>query len=252
MKKPWIVTLGLLANVSQADILFTAEVGASMWQVEASGSVDDADLGEEGMNLDTSGKMNVYASFEHPLPILPNIKVANTNLTLEGTNDKVNFDFDGTSFEGKAKADVDLSHTDLTLYWGLPLPVPYLDINVGLTGRQFDGFVEVQGDAEVNGQIQTETEIVEFNQVLPMGYLGVKLGDFFGVYAYADLNYVGYDDNSFSDFTAALGYELPVPIIGISFEGGYRQMKLKTDIDDFVSDVELSGPFGGINFSLGF
>lgn len=254
MKKSWIITLGLLANGASADILFTAKAGASLWQVEASGTVDEADLGKDGMNLDSSGKMNIHASFENPFPFLPNIKIANTNLTLDGENEGTIITFEDKKFTGTTEASIDLSHTDLTLYWGIPLPIPYLDVNLGLTGRQFDGYAEVKGSVEDGNTDQTEiqTESIEFNQILPLGYLGIKLGDFAGFYAYADLHYIGYSDNSFSDMTAAVGYEIPVPIVGISFEGGYRQMALKTDIDDFVSDVELSGPFAGLNFSIGF
>jgi outer membrane protein len=251
MKKSWIITLGLLANGASADILFTAKAGASLWQVEASGTVDEADLGKDGMNLDSSGKMNIHASFENPVPFLPNIKIANTNLKLDGESEAI-FSFEGKEFEGKTEASIDLSHTDLTLYWGIPLPIPYLDVNLGLTGRQFDGYAEVKGSVKGSSPDKTETQSIEFNQVLPLGYLGFKLGDFAGFYAYADLHYIGYGDNSFSDMTAAVGYEIPVPIVGIHFEGGYRQMALKTDIDDFVSDVELSGPFAGLNFSIGF
>ncbi len=253
MKKLTALALVSVGSMAQADILFTATAGANLWQAESSGYVDAVSLDKGGLNIDAKSKMNLYVSFEHPVPFIPNVKVATTNLNLEGKSNQT-VEFRGESFSGDAVTKLDLSHTDLTLYWGAPLPIPYLDINFGLTVRNFDGGAEVMGTVKdsTSGTESTKTKVKEFNQVLPMLYGGVKLGAFFGVYAYADMNYIGYSDNSISDVTAAIGYELPVPVVDINLEAGYRQLALKTDIDKFVSDVDISGPFGGVKFSIGF
>ncbi len=129
--------------MAQADLLFTVDAGASMWNAEASGDVDDdVDVGKDGLNLDSENNNVLFVSFEHPVPVIPNVKIKKTDLDLTGEG-KTNYTFLNQSFTGETDSQFDLSHTDLTLYWGVPLPIPFFDINFGLTARQFDGIVSV-------------------------------------------------------------------------------------------------------------
>lgn len=235
--------------MAQADLLFTVEAGANMWNAEASGDVDgDVDVGKKGLNLDSENNNVMYVSFEHPVPMIPNVKIKNTALDLTGDG-KVSYDFLGSTFGSDAESQFDLSHTDLTLYWGVPLPIPFFDINFGLTARQFDGIVEVTDKTTQ----QTESEDLDF--VLPMGYLNVDFDSHFGVYARAELNAIGYDGNSVSDLELAVGYTLPLPIpmVDINLEAGHRTLNLTTDEDslDIDTDVDVSGMFFGLNVSVG-
>lgn len=236
--------------MAQADLLFTVEAGANMWNAEASGDVDgDVDVGKKGLNLDSENNNVMYVSFEHPVPMIPNVKIKNTALDLTGDG-KVSYDFLGSTFGSDAESQLDLSHTDLTLYWGVPLPIPLFDINFGLTARQFDGIVSV---TEKNDPTVTAEENLDF--VLPMGYLNVDFDSHFGVYARAELNAIGYDGNSISDLELAVGYTLPLPIpmVDINLEAGHRTLNLTTDKDslDIDTDVDVSGMFFGLNVSVG-
>lgn len=235
--------------MAQADLLFTVEAGGNMWNAEASGDVDgDVDVDKDGLNLDSENNNVLYVSFEHPIPMIPNVKIKNTSLDLTGDG-TANYTFLNQTFNGDTESQFDLSHTDLTLYWGVPLPIPFFDINFGLTARQFDGIVEVTDKTTQ----QTESEDLDF--VLPMGYLNVDFDSHFGVYARAELNAIGYDGNSISDLELAVGYTLPLPIpmVDINLEAGHRTLNLKTDEDsmDIDSDVDVSGMFFGLNVSVG-
>jgi outer membrane protein len=128
----------------------------------------------------------------------------------------------------------------------LPLPIPFVDINFGLSGRQFDGYAEVKSS--------TQTEQVDLDFVLPMVYGELKIDTPFGVYASADINYVGYGDNKLSDVSYGLGYTLPIPVVDLGLEAGYRQMTLKTDPDDtdIETDLDISGVYYGASLSVGF
>ncbi|MFT7410136.1 MAG: outer membrane protein [Oleispira sp.] len=233
--------------MAQADLLFTAKAGASSWNAEATGDIDgDVDVGKEGLNLDSENNNVLFAAFEHPLPLIPNIKVMKTDLDLTGEG-RASFNFLGQSFNENTTSQFDLSHTDLTLYWGVPLPIPYLDINFGLTARQFDGLVSVKGDTTGS----EETADLDFT--LPMGYLNVDLDTPFGIYARADLNAVSYGGNGISDMAVAVGYTLPIPFIDINLEAGHRVISVKTDEDttDVETDIEVAGMFFGLNVSVG-
>ena len=49
--------------MAQADLLFTVDAGASMWNAEASGDVDDdVDVGKDGLNLDSESNNVLFVS----------------------------------------------------------------------------------------------------------------------------------------------------------------------------------------------
>lgn len=219
--------------MAQADLLFTVEAGANVWQADASGSVEDSsgfnvDLDDQ-MNLSSSDQNVVFVAFEHPIPILPNIKVMNTAIDFSGDN----------------QSTLDLSNTDLTLYWGVPL-IPFIDINFGLTARQFDGeIVDLS-----NGSAPID-EKLDF--IIPMGYLNVDVDTPFGLYGYVELNAISYDGNGITDTAIAIGYTLPIPIVDINLEAGHRSLSLETteDLAGIDTDIDVSGMYFGLNLSLG-
>lgn len=235
--------------MAQADLLFTIDAGASMWNAEASGDVDGAvDLGKNGLNLDSEANNVLFASFEHPIPMIPNVKIMKTDLDLTG-NGSANYTFLDQTFTGATSSQMDLSHMDYTLYWGVPLPIPFFDINFGLTARQFDGVVSVT--EKTTGTVTKE----DLNFTMPMGYLNVDFDSHFGIYARAEMNALSFDGNGVTDTSLAVGYTLPLPIpfVDINLEGGYRSINLMTDKDtvDIETDVEVSGMFAGLNVSIG-
>lgn len=235
--------------MAQADLLFTIDAGASVWNAEATGSVDNAvDLGKSGLNLDSENNNVLFASFEHPIPVVPNLKVMKTALDLTGSG-SANYTFLGETYTGATDSQLDLSHTDFTLYWGVPLPIPFFDINFGLTARQFDGVVSVT--EKTTGTVTKE----DLNFTMPMGYLNVDFDSHFGIYARAELNALSFDGNGVTDTSLAVGYTLPLPIpfVDINLEGGYRAINVMTDQDavDIETDVEVSGMFAGLNVSIG-
>lgn len=222
--------------MAQADLLFTVEAGANAWNAEATGSVVDSgnnsiDL-ENDLGLDSETNNVLFAAFEHPIPVLPNLKVMKTDLDLTGDND----------------SQIDLTHTDLTMYWGLPLPIPYVDINFGLTARQFDGAVVVPNTTAPALAID---ENLDFT--MPMGYLNVDIDTPFGIYAYADINALSYDGNGVTDTAFALGYTLPIPLVDVNLEAGHRALSITTDEDtvDVETDIDVAGMFFGVNLSVG-
>jgi outer membrane protein len=236
--------------MAQADLLFTVKAGASSWNAEATGDVDgDVDVGKDGLNLDSENNNVLFFAFEHPLPILPNIKIMKTDLDLTGEG-KANYNFLGQDFEGDTTSQFDLSHTDLTLYWGVPLPIPYVDINFGLTARQFDGVVSVEGKDDLGLGVNEKEDL---NFTMPMGYLNVDIGTPFGIYARADLNAISYGGNGITDTAIALGYTLPIPFVDVNLEAGHRAISVKTDEDttDVETDIEVAGMFFGLNVSVG-
>ncbi|MDP2504844.1 TIGR04219 family outer membrane beta-barrel protein [Oceanobacter sp. 3_MG-2023] len=240
------VALVALAPLSaQADLLFTVGAKASVWNADPTGQIDsDVSVEEDGLNMEEENGQQLTVFFEHPVPFIPNVKIKRTSLEVSG-NGTVDITFADEAFDGDVNSTIDLTHTDLTLYWGLPLPIPFVDINFGVSGRQFDGYAEVKSDSN--------TETVDLDLVLPMVYGELKIDTPFGLYASADINYVGYGDNKLSDISYGVGYLLPIPVVDLGLEAGYRQMTLETDPDDIdiETDLDVSGVYYGLSLSIG-
>lgn len=250
MKKTAIAAflVAMTPVASHADLLFTVGAKASIWSPEPSGQLDEGvdiedDVNGLGLEGESGNQLTVF--IEHPVPVLPNLRLRQTSLDMKG-NGTLFAEFNGQVFAGDVDSELDLSHTDATLYWGLPLPVPYLDINLGLTARMFDGYATVESMAQ--------SEEVDLDFVLPMGFLEAKVGSPFGIYAQAEINAIGYDGNSMSDMAFTVGYDLPVPVVDLGLELGYRSMTMTTNKDttDIETDFELSGLFYGASLAFGF
>jgi outer membrane protein len=247
MKKT-AIALAMLAVAplsAHADLLFTLGAKASVWNADASGQLDKGVSVEDDLNIDSENGQQLTVYFEHPIPLLPNIKIKQTNLEMTG-NSNVNITFLDKNFTGDVDSTLDLTHTDLTLYWGLPLPIPFFDFNFGLTARQFDGLAEVRSSSDSASQ--------DLNFVIPMAYGEIKVTTPFGLYANADINYIGTSGNKLSDVSYELGYDLPIPVVDLGLEAGYRAINLKTneDLADIATDVKISGLYYGASLSVGF
>lgn len=250
MKKTAIAAIlaAMTPMAAQADLLFTVGAKASIWNAEPSGQLDKGvSVEEDGLNLDSENGQQLSVYFEHPLPLIPNIRLKQTTLEITGEGE-FSQSFLGTTYTGEVDTTFDLSHKDLTLVWGLPLPLPFIDINFGLTARQFDGEVSASGNA-----VGT-SDPVNLDFIMPLLYGEVQIGTPFGIYGHADVNYIGYGDNKLQDMSAGIGYDLPIPIVDLGLEAGYRAITLETDEDtaDIDTDVEIKGAYFGANFSVGF
>jgi len=235
---------------AQADLLFTVGAKANMWNAEPSGQLDDGvsvDSENNGLGLESESGTSMTVFFEHPVPVVPNLRIRQTSLEMDGSA-FLTAEFNGVPYGENVDSTLDLGHTDATLYWGLPLPVPYVDVNLGLTARMFDGM------AEVEGQTTNRREEVELDFTLPMGFVEAQVGTPFGVYAQAEINAISYDGNSLTDTVLTLGYDLPVPVVDLGLEVGHRSLSMKTDKDttDIETDFDVSGIFYGASFAVGF
>ncbi len=250
--KKIITVLGLAmasANVSAAPLVdFWA--GAYSWNTAYEGNVtaqpNSLDL-QDDLNLEDSNNNVIWAAFEHPIPLLPNIQIKQTSLETTGkAYFDENYQFGGESTgENEVNVMSDFSHTDYTLYWGLPLPIATVDF--GLNIRKFDGLVQI-GDASA-----------ALDAPVPMlfGRVGAEL-PFTGLAIMGEANYIGYGDTNHMDLQVVVRYTLPVvPLLDVNIEAGYRSFQLNIDPTDFdgdendlMADIDMSGVFLGVSFHL--
>ena len=241
----------LLAAVTslQADGI-GGEIAVGGWNHDPSGWVKypnkmpdaiskvDAD---DDLHLDTQTDLYLRAKLEHPIPLVPNIRIGynRTETTGDGTLGR-RVVFGDTEFAAGSNihTETQLNNTDGTLYY--QIVDKGIDFDLGLTVRYFDGYVTV---TDKTSHIK-DTGDVDF--VVPMLYANFRwpLPFLEGLSIGAEGNWLSYDGSSLYDIQTDARYTLPM---GLGLEVGYRYQKIKLDdIDDTDADIDISGVYGGI------
>lgn len=220
----------------------------------------DSNTGSAPYNLGMEANGGFYGWASISIPLVPDVKVKYESLTLEGTNDiNSTVDVFGTEyqFSGEIESKLDLSHVDLAVTIGLPLPV--VDVDLGLNGRAFLGGFEATGS--IGGQSQTVDAPFSISDsgtplFLPMGYasvaatipgVGVKLG--------GEIATLPLGDTNITDFNVKGTWYAPLPtnlLVKLGLEAGYRNFTMKIgestiglDTSDLQSEVSISSFFVG-------
>lgn len=245
------VVAASLPQAASALPLVDFYAGGYYWDQTVSGDVvnGSADL-DDNLGLKADGQSVLYVAFEHPIPVIPNVKIKQTAMESDGSGTiDTGFEFNGTNVTGAVDSSLDLSHTDFTLYWSLPLPIVTFDF--GLTARQFDGQMTVVD----NTGSDTFNASADFDFVVPMGYLNAGIDiPLTGLSVAANINTISYGDTSLTDFDANLTYVLPViPLLDVGITAGYRSFDLKLDEADFgdlSAEATVAGPYLGLSLHL--
>ncbi len=221
-------------------------VGANAWNYDISGStrfqstsaIDDIDVKQDlGYSDDTLGSF--YAIFEHPLPLIPNVKVSLTNIDTSANGQLTgSVTYGGKTFSASeaVSTSIKLDQSDVTIYWRLLDNIVNLD--VGLNAKYIDGSTTITGAT-------TGSATASFSTWVPMVYAGAGIDlPFSGLAATADGSYIGYNGSNFYDFSARVTYDSPWFVGG---ELGYRRINLTLDdIDANYADITFEGPFAGL------
>lgn len=235
MRKLMVVATGAVLLASHQVHADVVGLGAnvSYWDSGLSGQAatggDLVDL-ENDLNLDSDSNANSTLYLEHPIPVLPNVRVNYTQIQLDGTG-QVSVDFDGISAGANVQSELDIQQLDLTLYY--EVLDNWVNLDLGLTARDLSGELTVSESAAN----KSETKI---DAVVPMGYLAARFDlPFTGVSVGAEGNFISFDGDSVHDFNAYGQYEISV----LQLRAGYRQMAIDYEDDSDRLDVELDGPF---------
>ena len=240
------VLAATLPQAASALPLVDFYAGGYYWDQTISGDLSNgqADL-EDDLNLDAGGQNVLYFAFEHPIPLVPNLKIKSTDMSSDGSGTVTSLKVGDNTVSGAVESELDLTHTDYTMYWSLPIPIVTLDF--GLTLRQFDGSVT---------SVSSLTEISEdLDFIVPMGYLkaGVDIpltGLSFG----GDINVISIGDTGITDYDLNMTYVLPlIPLLDVGISAGYRSFDLELDEDDFgdlSAEATVAGPYLGLSLHL--
>lgn len=252
MKKRLIAAavLATLASPAQAESLLGIYVGGGNFDFDTEGSFRD--LQDGGSDIDLNNDLNLtgdsgthlYAGLEHDIPLVPNIKLAVTEME-DSASSRLsrNIVFDGVIFPAgiAVYSEMDLSHKDLTLYYSVL--DEGLNLDLGLTARKFDGGISTQ-TTYFNTRV---TASVDLDFTVPLFYASAQVDlPLKGLYIGGDINTAAYSGNQFYDVWARIGYVLD---FGLGLEAGYRRAQLDADdIDDLEADVTIEGRYLALVF----
>lgn len=233
---------------AQADTLLGAYVGAQGWNMGVEGGFANEESLTE-FSYDDQTNSSLYVALEHPVPLIPNLKLVRTTMDTSGfTNLNSQFEFNGELYSANTdvSTDFEMSATDIILYYEI-LDNDLISVDIGLNGKYLDGTIVVS-ESESN---RTATE--EFSGVIPMAYAKAEVGlPFTGLGVYAEGSFLAIGDHSVSDIQAALTYSFVESLaLDMTLQAGYRAVTVELDdIDDFYADLEFNGVFVGLEFDF--
>jgi len=243
MKKTLLLAgLSVMALNAHADFV-GIYAGAGIWKPDVDGNfgvvqnITTAELGLEGDDANF-----YYVALEHPVPVLPNIRISQTDLKAGGIatlGDDFTFENQTFTNGNELTTLIDLSHTDYTLYYEVLDNVASIDI--GATFRDFSGQASIESAAVA--------EALDLAETVPMLYGRVQIDlPLSGLYVGGTMKYVGIDGNDLQDIEARLGYMTStIPSLGI--ELGYRKTSLQIeDIEDLETDLTFDGSYAAVVF----
>ena len=230
--------LSLTPAVALADVV-GFRIGANAWAQTYEGDVQAGPASidiEDQLGYDDDTGYSAYLQLEHPLPLLPNIMLQRTELDSDANGTLEGVEFEGIVYDGEVRSSIDLSHTDVTLYY--EILDNWVNLDLGLTGRVFDDGVSI---TDVNTGLKGDLDI---DYVIPLVYAEARFdlplsGLSFGIQG----NAISYDDDTLYDAKFNLGYTFA---FGLGVEAGYRLIDFDYDDDDETADVNFDGVYAGL------
>lgn len=235
-----VFVAAMAAPAAMADTIAGLYIGADLHFADAKGSFGQPGNRQQDFTFDDKNLSSFYIKVEHPVPLLPNIKLQRNSLSSNGnTLLKNTFVFDDQSFrvDSILAQDVDLSNIDATFYYEI-LDNDLVSLDLGVTAKYIDGDISVAGD----GKNVTQ----DLSAVIPMGYAYGSFGLLgTATKVFAEVNYVSYDGSSLSDMQFGIAYELIDTLaVDLSLKAGVKKTKLELDdIDNVNADLTFDGAF---------
>ena len=205
--------------------------GTSTYQ--ASNRVDFEDT------LGFSGTQDIFfkAYIEHPVPLIPNIRLAYNSLSYDGKSLVPSFSWGKIEhFTGELENTLSLDYTDITLYYEL------LDNWIELDGGI--SFRSINGDLTIASRLETES--ISYSDRVPMAYGKAK---FYipstDISLQGEINFMPFGSTTSYDMELSARYTFD---LGLGVELGYKSFYLESDTlaKSFTSELKVSGAYASV------
>jgi outer membrane protein len=233
----------LTVTNASADMVLGLFAGVQGWNMDAEGTFGTT-TNQSGFNFEDESQASFYVALEHPVPLVPNIKIKHNQMDTNGiTTLTSTYTFNDTNFAVASSlvTDVDLKNTDFIFYYEV-LDNDLVTFDFGLNIKRVDGQIDV---VDVNDPTVRATE--SFDGYVPMFYGAVKVGlPFTGLGVFADGSILSIGDHTLYDYEAGIEYTFE-GVIDLTLQVGYRAVRLELDdLDDIYSDLDFDGAFVGL------
>lgn len=234
----------LLSSAIQADTILGIYAGADAWRTAGEGHFGQTEQVQK-FNFKDKTQGSYYVALEHPIPVLPNIRIQHTPLKTNGeTTLSTDLSLDGQIFPAGTMINnqVDLTSTDYILYYEI-LDNGLVSIDLGINAKNIKGDVYVEDINTGFAQRQNGSEFI------PLIYASTIVGlPLTGLEFFANGNYVSYDGNRVYDAQAGVAYALLDNIaVDLRLKAGYRAFNLTLDdVDNLYTDLDFTGAFLGV------
>lgn len=222
-----MLTVSSACSWTQADSIgLTADL--SYWLYD--GKVDVKLPVNSSQNLAREGALQASLAFEHPIPLLPNLKVKSTNLKSESAN----------SSTALSATSTDVRHTDYILYYEILDNIVSADIGLGVAN--LDGTVKIRQALD-----QVNYDISSYR---PIAYASVaaKL-PFTRWSAKGEAVYSNISDVKLTDLQAEVQYNFIQNLaVDVGAKVGYRYTDVNVNKEkDQDLSFQFKGPYFGLN-----
>lgn len=240
-KKIVIASAISIASVSsaQADIA-GGNLDVAYWGAEPSGQYDVAgqsgDL-EKDFGLEGDSSMFLSAAIEHPVPLIPNIKVGYSKIAQSGDG-TLSGNFNGQTAGTSVASDWDMTMVDGTAYY--EILDNWVNIDAGLTVRNIE--------SELTLKSSSGASIQEADITLPLVYAKAQLDlPFTGWSLGAELNALSFDGDRIVDGNGYIQYET---FEVLHARAGYRTLDVSVSDSDQSIEGDISGAYIGVGIDF--
>jgi len=231
----------LLSTTASADFI-GAEAGAAVWSSSLTGTIKggktldtNIDL-EDNLGYGTKETNNFFWVYiDHPVPLIPNIKVQQTNLSSSGSK-ATTVKFDGKTYTSTVKSKITLNQTDFMAYYRLL--DNWVNFDLGFNFKALKGNIQLSDDLGTNID-------KDFEATIPMLYAKARFDlPFSGLSVEADGSYISFNGSKLTDAKAGIVYESS---FGLGATVGVRQQKIIIDdVSSTNTDIDTSGMYAGL------
>jgi len=245
-----LIIFGVLVITIPAYALpFRLEGAVGIWNHDPNGMInyngDDVELNND-LALSDRNDINLWFRIEHPVPMIPDIKVQYTPIKVkDSTSTNRPFTFGGHSYENAIRSELEMDIIDVQLYNHLPLlqmaSLKSLDITYGMTFRFLNANAFIKDVQTVDARSRS------FSTPLAMLCAGFRIAPCDCFSLVGDFQGTSYSGNHWYDVTAGVQV---APLTKHIFLGiGYRYQDFKLDdIQDVTADQTMQGWFAELGF----
>jgi outer membrane protein len=234
--------MALLVPAVNADTL-GAEIGYATWSSKLTGDIKGSSAGDLSLDMkddlgysDKSTNDFLWVYFDHPVPIIPNLKVQKANYSDDASKSS-SVTYDGKTYTGTVSTKLTLNQIDMIGYYRIL--DNWVNFDLGLNLKTIDGNLKI---SSTSGAAATDKD---FKATIPMLYAKTRFDlPFTGLSIEADGSYIGFSGSKFSDLKAGVVYETSY---GLGLTAGYKSQTLVLDdIDDTNTNISIKGMYAGL------